>query len=109
MPGRDSPWNGSLDPMPTNDFPMVDVLRLRPLEGHRLWVRFTDGSEGVHDLSRDIGDGGPMIEPLKAPDYFARVFVEMGAPTWPNGYDIDPINLYMQMQDAGELTRVAAE
>jgi hypothetical protein len=95
--------------MQTTDFPMVDVLRLRPLEGRRLWVRFTDGSEGVHDLSAILAAGGPMIEPLKAAEYFARVFVEMGAPTWPNGFDIDPINLYMQMREAGDLTRVAAE
>jgi hypothetical protein len=92
-----------------NDFPMVDVLRLRPLDGHRLWLRFTDGSEGVRDLSDVIAQGGPMIEPLKSPDYFARVFVEMGAPTWPNGFDIDPINLYMELRQAGALTLVAAE
>jgi len=73
---------------------MVDVLRLRALDGHRLWVRFTDGSEGVHDLSNAIDSGGPMIEPLKAPEYFARVFVEMGAPTWPNGYDGPDQSLY---------------
>jgi hypothetical protein len=96
--------------MPTNDdLPMVDVLRLRPLEGHRLWLRFTDGSEGAHDLSGVIGKGGEMVEPLKAKDYFDRVFVELGAPTWPNGFDLDPINLYMQMRDAGELSREAAE
>jgi uncharacterized protein DUF2442 len=108
-PGRISHWSGSLDQMQTNDFPMVDVLRLRPLEGHRLWLRFTDGSEGVRDLSSIVAHGGAMVEPLKAADYFVRVFVEMGAPTWPNGFDLDPINLYMQMRDAGELTRVAAE
>jgi hypothetical protein len=62
--------------MPTSDLPMVDVLRLRPLEGYRLWP---------------------------------RAFVEMGAPTWPNGFDLDPINLYMQLRDAGALTAVAAE
>jgi hypothetical protein len=95
--------------MPTNDLPMVDVLRLRPLEGARLWLRFTDGSEGVRDFSGLIAEGGPMVEPLKDPAYFARAFVEMGAPTWPNGFDLDPINLYMQMRDAGELSRVAAE
>ncbi len=95
--------------MQTNEFPMVDVLRLRPLEGHRLWVRFTDGSEGVRDLSPVIAAGGPMLEPLKSPEYFARVFVEMGAPTWPNGFDLDPINLYMEMRGAGGLTQAAAE
>jgi hypothetical protein len=92
-----------------NDFPMVDVLRLRPLEGHRLWVRFTDGCEGVRDFSDVLAEGGPMVEPLKAQAYFNRVFVEMGAPTWPNGFDIDPINLYMELRDAGALTAVAAE
>jgi hypothetical protein len=95
--------------MPMNEFPMVDVLRLRALDGHRLWLRFSDGSEGVRDFSDIFARGGPMVEPLKAPDYFARAFVEMGAPTWPNGFDLDPINLYMQLRDAGMLTRVAAE
>lgn len=88
---------------------MVDVLRLKPLGGFRLWLRFTDGSEGVRDFADLIGLGGPMVEPLQSEAYFARVFVEMGAPTWPNGFDVDPINLYMQMQAAGELTAVAAE
>jgi hypothetical protein len=103
------PWNTLLDLMQMSEFPMVDVLRLRALPDHRLWVRFTDGSEGVRDLSELIAQGGPMVEPLRSPDYFVRVFVEMGAPTWPNGFDLDPINLYMQMRDAGELTQVAAE
>jgi hypothetical protein len=95
--------------MAQDDFPMVDVLRLKPLDGHRLWLRFTDGSEGVRDLSDVIAKGGAMVEPLKSPDYFARAFVEMGAPTWPNGFDLDPINLYMELRDSGALTRQAAE
>jgi hypothetical protein len=32
----------------------------------------------------------------------------MGAPTWPNGFDLDPINLYMNMRKSGELRQVAA-
>jgi hypothetical protein len=95
--------------MQTPDLPMVDVLWVRALDGHRLWVRFTDGSEGVRDLSEVIAQAGPMVEPLRTPEYFARVFVEMGAPTWPNGFDLDPINLYMEMRDAGALASVAAE
>jgi hypothetical protein len=90
------------------DFPLVDVLRVRPINGHRLWVRFSDGSEGVKDFSYLVGRNGEMVAPLKEQSYFERVFVEMGAPTWPNGYDLDPINLYMELRDAGELTRVAA-
>jgi hypothetical protein len=95
--------------MTTNDWPMVDVLRVKALDGYRLWVRFSDGNEGVRDFSDIIAAGGPMVEPLKAPDYFARVFVEMGVPIWPNGFDLDPVNLYMQLRDADALTRAAAE
>ncbi len=95
--------------MQTNELPMVDVLRLRALDGHRLWLRFTDGSEGVRDFSDILAQGGPMVEPLKVAEYFARAFVEMGAPTWPNGFDVDPINLYMELRAAGALSRVAAE
>jgi hypothetical protein len=95
--------------MPTNDFPMVDVLRIRPLDSCRLWVRFTDGSEGVRDLSDVIAKGGVVVEPLKSKDYFDRVFLDMGAPTWPNGFDIAPDWLRREMEAAGELTHEAAK
>ena len=103
------PFKRSRARMQMNELPMVDVLRLRALDGHRLWLRFTDGSEGVRDLSDVLAQGGPMVEPLRTPEFFARAFVEMGAPTWPNGFDLDPINLYMELRDAGALSRVAAE
>ncbi len=91
------------------EFPMVDVLKLKPLDGFRLWLKFSDGSEGVRDFAAILGEGGPMLEPLKVPDYFARVFIESGVPTWPNGFDLDPINLYMELRDAGALMQPAAE
>ena len=95
--------------MPTNVFPMVDVQTIRPLDGCRLWVRFTDSSEGVRDLSDVIAEGGVMVEPLRSKDYFERVFQDMGAPTWPNGFDIAPDWLWREMEAAGELTREAAK
>ncbi|MBG0810140.1 DUF2442 domain-containing protein [Methylosinus sp. H3A] len=90
------------------EFPMVDVIKLKPLDGFKLWVRFTDSSQGVCDLAGMIAEDGPMIEPLREAAYFNRVFVEMGAPTWPNGFDIDPVHLYMKMKAAGLLEHVAA-
>jgi hypothetical protein len=45
-----------------------DVLEARYLGGHRVWVRFRDGSAGEVDLSPVIW--GPMFEPLKDPAYF---------------------------------------
>jgi hypothetical protein len=49
-----------------------------------------------------------MLEPLRDETYFGRVFLEFGAPTWPNGCDIAPEWLRREMAAAGELTRVAA-
>ena len=88
---------------------MIDVRRVKALDGHRLRVRFSDGNEGIRDCSDIFAVGGPMVEPLKAPDYFARAFVETGVPTWPNGFDLDPVNLYLQLRDAGALAKTAAE
>ena len=88
-----------------HDFPMVDVLRLKALPQWRLWLRFTDGAEGEYDLKSYVHSGGTMLEPLKDPAFFARAFVELGAPTWPNGFDLDPIKAYMDLRDAGLLKR----
>ncbi len=89
--------------------PMIDVVSVKSLGGYKLRVVFSDGSVGVHDFSSTAARDGEMVRPLKDPAFFARVFVELGALTWPNGYDLDPIALHERMAAAGELTRVAAE
>ncbi len=93
----------------TIDYPMVDVVKVKPMEGFRLWVRFSDGREGVADLSALTARTGPMVAPLKDREFFGRVFVEAGAPTWPNGYDYAPSALYAEMREAGALQPVAVE
>jgi hypothetical protein len=87
---------------------MIKVTRLDRLGGYRLAVRFSDGSFGEHDFSAMVREPGPMLEPLRDPGYFARVFLEFGAPTWPNGFDIAPEWLRREMAAAGELHRGAA-
>jgi len=89
--------------------PMIDVVSVKSLGGFRLRVGFSDGSAGVHDFSSTAARDGEMVRPLKDPAFFARVFVEFGALTWPNGFDLDPIALHERMAAAGELTQVAAE
>ena len=88
---------------------LTKVVRLEKLGGFRLRVRFSDRSEGVHDFVAMVEQPGPMLEPLRDETYFARVFLEFGAPTWPNGFDIAPEWLRREMVAAGELSRVAAE
>jgi hypothetical protein len=82
---------------------LIKVVKAEPLGGHRLRVRFSDGSVGERDLADIVAAGGPMLEPLRDAKYFARVFLEFGAPTWPNGYDLAPNALYAEMSEAGLL------
>jgi hypothetical protein len=90
-------------------FAIVKVVEIRPRGAYRLRVAFSDGSFGEHDFSDLIDETGSMVEPLRDPNLFGQVFVEMGVPTWPNGFAIDAIKLHMDMAAAGELSRDAAE
>jgi Protein of unknown function (DUF2442) len=87
---------------------LVKVTGLKTLGGFRVRLRFSDGTEGERDFSDMIAEGGLMVEPLKDPAFFARVFVECGTLTWPNGFDLDSIALHEEMKKAGLLRRTAA-
>jgi Protein of unknown function (DUF2442) len=88
---------------------MIDVVSVKPMGGYTLRVVFSDGSFGVHDFSSTAARDGETVRPLKDPAFFARVFVELGALTWPNGFDLDPIVLHDRMAATGELGREAAD
>lgn len=87
---------------------MIKVRQIEWLADKRLRFRFSDDSAGEYDFARLIAEGGPMIEPLRDADYFQRVFLEFGAPTWPNGFDIAPVWLHRELEAAGKLTRHTA-
>jgi hypothetical protein len=86
------------------------VIEVKVAAPHTLHVVFSDGASGTHAFP-DLLDGtGPIAGQLKDPDYFKRVFLEYGAPTWPNSYDMCPDWLRMEMEKAGEIRKpVAAE
>jgi hypothetical protein len=72
---------------------LVRVRSVQPRTGFQVHVVFTDGTE------RDIDFGpylkGPIFAPVRRdPAMFRRIFVDHGAPAWPNGADIDPDTLY---------------
>jgi hypothetical protein len=86
-----------------NELSLIKVSKAEPLGGHRLRIRFSDGSVGERDFADVVAAGGPMLDPLRDSQYFARVFVEFGTPTWPNGYDLAPNALRAEMSAAGLL------
>src|SRR5437899_13035290 len=96
-------WNGSEVSM------MIEVIGIRRLGDFKLELEFSDGTVGVRDFGSILQKSGPMVEPLKDRAYFARVFLEDGALTWPNGYDWDPIALRDEMKAAGLLRQSRAD
>jgi hypothetical protein len=88
---------------------LIKITRLEKIGGFKFRVRFSDGSEGTHDFAALVREPGPMLESLHDQAHFGRVFLEFGAPTWPNGFDIAPQWLRREIEKVGELTRVAAE
>jgi hypothetical protein len=88
---------------------LTKVTRLEKLGNFQLRVRFSDGREGAHDFAAMVQEPGSVLGPLRNEGYFARVFLEFGAPTWPNGFDIAPEWLRREMEAAGEIARAAAE
>ncbi|MBI5816136.1 MAG: DUF2442 domain-containing protein [Nitrospinae bacterium] len=72
---------------------MYRVIKVSVLSGYRLYVEFEDGVKGVISLDNDLF--GPVFEPLKDPQYFAKAAIdEFGVICWPNGADLAPDAIY---------------
>ena len=87
----------------------VDVVALKPLDGYRLWLRFSNGDEGVAELNDLIQAGGQMFEPLRDQAFFDKVFLDVDVPAWPNGLDLDATQLHISMSETGAFGVAAAE
>lgn len=76
---------------------MHKVVEVKPLEGYRLRVKFSDGTEGEANLSDIAGKG--VFEKLTDADYFCSVFVDSETHTvaWPGGLDLCPDSLYAEI------------
>ena len=87
------------------------IVRVKPLGGYRLELVFNDGAKGAFDFSWIFDLVGPMKEPLRDEAYFTRVFLENGALSWPNGFDLSPWNVRRRMEATGVLSErgIAAE
>ncbi len=87
---------------------LVKVMEARAVGAWRLRVLFSDGQEGVRYFRELVFQEGSMVEPLRDVAVFSRVFVELGVPTWPNGFAVDAIELHREMKVLGLLRQAAA-
>jgi hypothetical protein len=74
---------------------MIWVTDAKPLANFRLWVRFSDGTEGDVDLKSFIeSDARPIVTALRDAKAFAAIRVESDTVVWQNGFDLAPEFLY---------------
>ena len=76
-----------------------DVVEVKPLEGHSLFVRFEDGTSGEVRFTPQHLTG--VFEPLKDPAYFRQVFIEDGVVTWPGHVDLAPDAMHSAIKAQG--------
>jgi hypothetical protein len=71
-----------------------DIRSVEVIGRYCLRVLFDDGAVRELDLEGQLD--GPVFEPLRDPELFARVRVdsESGTVAWPTGADLDPIVVY---------------
>ena len=84
-------WNKAVQNIP--------VCGVRPLPGHKLWLRFTTGETKVFDFNPLLKDAGFAL--LKDEHTFAGVYIDYGVTVWNDGdIDIAPEYLYQHSKAA---------
>jgi hypothetical protein len=74
---------------------MIWVTDARALPEYRLWVRFSDATEGEADLKDFVAaDPRPIVSELRDARAFSAIRVEMDTVVWDNGFDLAPEFLY---------------
>ena len=75
---------------------MSKIVEVRPLDGYRIWLRFSDGVRGEVDLSDLVGRG--VFAAWTDPNVFTAVRVEEGGGIeWPGEIDMCPDALYLRL------------
>ena len=82
-----------------------EVVNVKANDNFTLECEMENGEVYKYDMSYlKKSTGGPMIRPLRDIAYFKKVFIEYSCPTWPNGFNVDAINVAM----IGELIKRSA-
>lgn len=66
---------------------MRKILKVKALD-FVLECEMDNGEVYSYDMSFVAISNGEMVLPLKDLDFFKKVFIELGALSWPNGYEI---------------------
>ena len=70
---------------------------IKPLEGFKLWIKFSDGTEGTMDYSDKVGKG--VFAEWNKPGVFEKAYIAYhgSAIAWSENLDVDALNIYLQI------------
>ena len=75
---------------------MRTVAEVKALDGYKLWLRYSDGVEGVVDLSDHVGKG--VFAVWEDPREFAKAHIgPSGEIIWNEQLDMDSDALYLRL------------
>jgi len=80
----------------TKQWELRTITKVEASRDFQLVCTFDNGVTKTFDVRPLFKKGGPMIAPLRNFSFFKKVFLEMGTPTWPNGFDLCCDVIYQQ-------------
>lgn len=85
---------------------MHRIVKVKPLPGFKIWIRFSDGVEGTVDLSDLAGKG--VFKAWNDPGHFESVFIDTESHTvaWSGGIDLCPDPLYAEVSGTDIFSRL---
>lgn len=75
---------------------MIKVISVRPLNDYKLFIKLSNGKEGIFDVSPYLGKG--IFQELKDEKYFCNVKVAFGGILWPNEQDFSAETIEYELQ-----------
>jgi hypothetical protein len=78
---------------------MIRPIKVVALPEFRIRITYSDGVEGIIDLSANVGKG--VFAPLRDPVFFRQVYVgQFGQIAWSNDIEICPDAAYQDITSA---------
>ncbi|MCC7354364.1 MAG: DUF2442 domain-containing protein [Anaerolineae bacterium] len=75
---------------------MFTPIEVKPLNNYRLWIKYSDGTEGIVDLSDYVGDG--VFALWNDYQEFRKVHIGLGGEiAWNDQVDLCPDAIYLQI------------
>ena len=72
------------------------IVKVKATNDFRIICTFDNKEIKEFDMGPLLKKRGPMSDPLLKRTFFKKVFLEMGVPTWPNGFDVCADLIYQE-------------